>query len=837
MSWTKDAHHAIRSLRQAPGFTTTAVLTLALGIGSAAAIFSVVDAVLMRPLPYRDADRLVHVAHDLRNRGVQDFPYSPGDFHDLRQLRSPFAQVEAVQTFQQVWAGEIDREAERIPTAFVTTGFFSMMGLQVAHGRDFTTADGAPLPPPPAAPGATTGAAPAPPPPPPPQTAILSHEFWQTRYGGNPAVVGSVQPIGAGPGRMEIVGVLAPGAELLFPPNIPNIQRHPSVWLANRTNFATGSRINVSLRVIGRLRDDISLPQAQSEIDTFAEDLKARFPIKQTSGYALRLVPMPQDLVADVQGVILVLMGAVAFVLLIACANVANLMMVRTAAREREMAVRTALGGTRGQLVRQLLVESLVLSLGASVLGIALAQAAVSGLRSLAPDNVPRLEAVGVNPQVVLFGIGMAVLSVVVFGLIPAIRGSRPNAIEVLRRSGRNESLGQGRWLRDSVVVAEVALSFVLLIGAGLMVRSFMSVYRADPGFDPAGVVTFQLANIFPVAPSPEARLGLVRDLTTRLRALPSVTDVTAASLMPLTGGEPLARYGKADALADASKFQQAHAVYVQPGFFAAMGTPVIDGREFSETDNLPAPRGIVIDALLAAKMFPGQRAVGQQLYARTAGDQPDAYEVIGVVGHQRHVSPASDGRETFYLPDARGGGAATARWAVRTSGDPAALRQTIHAAVTGLDRRLAIFEVATMEELVDRSAADTRFILWLFSIFGGVAVVLAAVGLYSVLSTVVRQRTGEIGVRMAFGAPVRSIFRLIVGHGLILSGVGVALGIVAAVALSRLLGATLINVSATDPVTYAVIGVTFLVVAAIACCVPALRAARLDPQSALRSE
>ena len=822
MTWMTDARQALRNLKKTPGFTLTAMFTLALGIGATAAIFSVVEAVLLKPLPYRDVDRLVHVAHDLKARNVEDFPFAPGDFYDLRNLTSPFEQVEAVQTFLQTFAGDgAGQQTEQLPVAVVTSGFFRLMGLGVVRGRDFVDADGSPLP---------AGAAPANI----PQTAILSHEFWQRRFGGDAAIVGTMQTLGTT--RFEVVGVLQPDAALYFPPNV-NIERHPDIWVSDRPDFSTGSRSNVHLRVIGRLAPGVTVRQAQADIEPFSADLRQRFPIKETAGLHLRLVPVQQDLVADIRGVIFTLMGAVVCVLLIACANVANLILVRTAGRERELAVRAALGGSRGQLIRQMLIESLVLSVGASALGLGLAQLGIVGLRQMAPDNVPRLDTVGIDPLVIGFGVAVAVLSVVVFGLLPAVRASRPNVIDVLRRSGRTESLGQGRLLRDVVVIAEVALCFVLLVGSGLMVRSFLSINSANPGFDSENLLTFQLTNQGQAAPTFPARLGLVRDVTDRLSSIPGVTAVSATSLLPLGGAEPLVRYGKEDALADASRFQQGYLAFVQPDYFQVMGTPIVDGRTFTEADNLPQPLGVLIDTALAQKMFPGERAVGKRIYVRTLRNEPDPYEIYGVVGHQRHVSPARDSREVIYFPDAFGGGAATGAWVLRTTGDAATIEAAVRREVAAISPRLGVFQVAMMSSLVEESAADTRFILWLFSIFGVVAILLAAVGLYGVLSTTVRLRTAEIGVRMAFGAPTRSIFTLIVGHGLMLSAIGVVIGVPAAILLSRALGTALVNVSATDPLTYGTIAAGFLLIAAVSCGLPARRASRLNPLAALRQE
>ncbi|NQW03045.1 MAG: ABC transporter permease [Acidobacteria bacterium] len=405
----KDIAQAFRSLRKQPTFALTAVLTLALGIGATSAIFSVVDAVLLRSLPYKDAGRLVHVAQDLRARNVEDFPIAPADFYDMKNLSSPFEDIASVFTFQQTFVGDgAGREAEQLPVAVVSSSLFRVLGLPILHGRDFVEQDNAPVPPPPAAAGGAPEAAA----PPPPVVTILSHGYWQRRYNSDPSIIGTVQEFGAQ--RLEIVGVLAPGAELLFPPGIA-IERTPDLWYPDRTDLANGSRINVFLRVIGRLRPEVTLTQAQGEIDALAADLRQQVAIKETADMHFRLAPMHEDLVAEVQPILMALMGAVAFVLLIACANVANLLLVRTAARERELAIRTALGGSLARLIRQLLAESLVLSLTASAVGLLLARLAIQGFRTLAPDNVPRLDTVAVDPTVVAFGVTLAVVSVAVF--------------------------------------------------------------------------------------------------------------------------------------------------------------------------------------------------------------------------------------------------------------------------------------------------------------------------------------------------------------------------------------------------------------------------------------
>ena len=823
-----DIAYAIRTLRQKPAFALTAILTLGLGIGAAAAIFSVVNAVLLRPLPYERPDRLVHVASDMRNRNVFDFPWAPADFHDFRTSATTYSGIAALATGRQVFVTPGRSDAERVSTGAATPNLFRLLGTQIALGSDFVDADGTPPPPPSQlAPGQP---APAAVPPPPPRT-ILSHEFWQRRFGGDPKVVGSVVMLGEQ--RFDVIGVLAPGFELLYPPGI-NVEARPDLWTPMAVDFAAGSRINVFLRVIARLKDDATVEAAQREADALAADIRARFPISNTAGIHYRVEPMHEDLVREVRPTILALMGAVTFVLLIACANVANLLLVRASARERELAVRSALGGTRGRLVQQLLSESLLLGLAAVAVGLALAWAGVRVLLALGPDNLPRLDHVAVDPMVVSFAALAGLLSVVLFGLVPAVRASSPDVMDLLRRSGRTGGLAAGKWVRTTVVTMEVALSFVLLVGSGLMIRSFVALQRAEPGFDPAGILTFSTPNLR--LPNPEARQAFMRTMRERLAAMPGVTDVTGANPLPLDGRDANARYGTEEALADPAKFGQATVRVVQPGYFEAMRTRILEGRGFTEADNRDG-RLIVIDRILAAKAFPGQSPVGKTLVARINTQEPQRYEVIGVVDHQRHASLARDGREGMFVIDAMFGFGVATRWAVRSAGDPAALTSAVRALVTELNPRTGAIEIQPMSVYVAEAQAQTKFALVLIGIFAGVALVLAAVGLYSVLSTTVRQRTAEIGVRMAFGAAHGSIFKMMVVEGLRLSAIGIAIGIGVALMLTGTLRTMLVGVEPTDPATFVSIAAGFLVIAAIACGVPALRASRLDPIAALRDD
>jgi putative ABC transport system permease protein len=828
----RDLLFAARTLRKHPTFSIIAMGTVALGIGACTAIFSVVQAVLLRPLPYADPGRLVTVWQDMRNRNVVDFPFPPGDFHDLREQGTLFEGFAGVTTGRGSITGT-EGPPEQVRNATITPNAFRLLGVPVVLGRDFTDADGTPLPPPPpAAPGAAPVAAPANLPPPPPGIAILSHEFWQRRFGGDRGVVGRMIEVNGGP-RL-VVGVLGPGFELLFPPGT-NVEPTPDIFTAMRVDFETGSRVNVFLRIVGRLKPGVTLAQARSQVDALATELRKRFPIKETAGVYIRLEPMRDDLVADVRPSILALMGAVLFVLLIACANVANLLLVRASARERELAVRAALGGSRWRLVRQMLTESLVIAAGGAALGLLLAQYSVDLLIALGPRNLPRLRHVGLDPTVLGFTALAALVSAVVFGVLPALRASRADVMETLRTSGRSGGLAGGRRLREAVVIVEVALAFVLLIGAGLMVRSFVALHRSSPGYDPQNVLTFSVQLFGPRYAEPEARATFQRQLRDRLSALPGVQAVSAATPLPLDGGTSSLRWGTEAALTDPTAFQQATAHFVLPGYFEAMRAPLLDGRTFTEEDNAQGPRRVVVDRVLAEKAFPGKRAVGQRILTRINTDQPEWFEIIGVVAHQRHATFARDGREAIFFADGLVGHGAAGRWLVRTAGDPAALSAAVRAQVAEVDARLVIAEVQPMGEFVARATAQTRFALTLISLFAAVAAVLAAVGLYGVLSSAVRQRTMEIGVRMAFGAPRAGVFQLVIGQGLLLSVVGVVLGALAAVVVTRAIASLLVGVTPTDPATFVGTAALFVGVSSLACWLPARRAAGLDPMEALR--
>ena len=824
----RELGYAARALRKSPVFLITAVVTIALGIGASTAIFSVANAVLLRPLPYRDPDRLVLAFGDMRARHDYDGRVSNENFLDLRNgAKKTFEDFAAVSTGRATVPRD-DGTPEQIRFAQVTSNFFELMGAKIAAGRDFNSNDAQPQPPP--DPNADPN---QPRIPPLPNMVILSYEFWQKRFGGNPNIIG--QPIFPGaPFRPVVAGVLAPGFELLFRPSL-NEEARPDVYLASRAPYDNRNRNSYFWRSIGRLKPGATIAQARDETELVSAEIRRNFPIYGGGDFDYRLQLMHAHMAAEVRPAILALLGAGIFLLLIACANVANLLLVRASLRERELAVRAALGGTRARLIGQMLAEALLLAVAGTIGGLALAEAGIRTLLALHPANLPRLDAVRLDLPVIAFAFAIGLLATAVFGIAPAWRASRPDLMGMLRGSSRTAGLGAAA-PRNAVVVAEVALSFVLLIGSGLMIRSFVALQHVNLGYDPQHLLTFRF--LFGGPPrTPQQRAAAVRELRDRLQSIPGVEKVAASGLVPLGGGYSTIRWGKEDALADPTKYRAVDSQFVIPGFFETMRTPLIAGRTFTDADNAPDRNYVVIDQELAAKAFPNESAIGKRILIRVRTPEPEWVEIIGVVAHQLTTSLTDPGREQVYFTDGFMSYRTATSWELRTSGDPAQYVPRVRSAVAQLDPHWSLSAVQTMDELVDQAQAATRFSLLLIAVFAIIAAVLAAVGLYGVLSTLVRQRTAEIGVRMALGADPSRIFKLVVGHGLALSAVGVALGIAAALGLTRAMTSMLVAIQPTDPLTYGAIIVLFMAIAAAACWIPAFRAAGLDPTVALRQE
>lgn len=825
---SNDFSYAIRTLSHSPVFTIAATATLAIGIGASTAIFSVTNAVLLRPLPYKNPEALVAVTSDMRKRNVKDFPFSNADFFDLRNgTKAAFQDLEGIQT-QRGSLPKQDGTPEEVQSGFVTPNFLRMLGATITFGREFTDADGQPQPAqlPPGAPAIQAPARR-------PSVAILSYEYFQRRYGGDKSILGHAIAT-AGGGGPVVVGVLAPGFELLLAPSA-EVESKPDVWIASRLSYDNAQRNGVSLHLIGRLRDGVTLRRAQAQADQVAAELRRNFPIHNTSGFFIHVEPMRKYLVAQVRPAILALMGAVTFLFLIACANVANLLLVRMSLRERELAIRTSLGASWSRLVRQTLIEALLLVSFATLLGLGLAWLSIHQLLVIAPANLPRLDAIRIDPGVLAFSALIGLAAAALFGTAPALRAARPDLTHVLRGSSRTAGLASGGLLRNVVVIAEVALSFVLLVGCGLMLRSFVTLQRIDPGFDPRDLLTFDLLG--PLGTNAQQRAAAMHLIHDRLAGIPGIQAVTAASPLPLTGNFSPMRWGTANARTDPSKFQAADVQVVLPGYFKVLRTPLLAGRVFTEADNEHDRNLVVIDQFLAAKAFPFESAVGKRILIRARTPEAEWVEVIGVVAHQRAASLSESGREQIYFTDGFLEHGTAAQWALRTSGNPARYGEEVRKEIASLNSHLLITQMQPMQTWLKQAQSGTRFSVLLIGVLALAAAILAAVGLYGVLATLVRQRTAEIGVRMALGAAPSRIFGLIIGNGLRLSAAGILIGMAAAAVLTRLIASMLVGVKPSDPLTFIAMTMLFLAIAAVASWLPARRASALDPNTALRQE
>ena len=818
----QDLRYALRTLVKDPAFAAVAISTLALGIGASTAIFSVVNAVLLAPLPYEDEDRLVMIWAEARARDLQNWPASTPDLLDYRAAQS-FDEVASAFPFRVTLTGEGD--PERVDAITVTENFLPILGARPLLGRTFNSEDVATFTPDPNDPDAT----------PPPPAVILGHGLWQRRFGGDPTIVGkSVEMVGT---SVNVVGVLPADLELLFP-STTRIPRRVDIWIANRVNFESTIRRNVSHYVLARLKPGITASQAQAEMDALGTRNRAEIPLYRDIEHYIHVVPLHDDLVAPVRPIVLALFGAVGFVLLIACTNVANLLLVRATTRSQEISIRAALGGTRTRIIRQMMSESFVLSLAGATIGLGLATAGIRVLSVLRPADLPRMETVGINGVVLAFTLLTSVVAAMIFGTLPALQASRTNLATALKTRTDAGGAALQRALRSGMVVVEVALSLVLLIGAGLMIRSFVALTRVDPGFNAAGVLTFQAAVPPGAFQGQEGRAAFFSQLRERIAGLPGVEAVGAGRPLPLSGVDLTARYGPEEALSDPRLFQQATYRIVTEGYFETMQTRLLEGRLFGPAEFADSLPYILVDDVLARKTWPDESAVGKRLIVRPFSFDPFPVEVIGVVENQRHMDLSRPGRETYYLSHRFANSPTNLMtWTVRSAVDPLSLVGAVRREVEEINPNIPLTDVQTLQSYVDTARAPTRFALILNAVFGATAMILAAVGLYGVLAYAVRQRTAEIGIRMAFGAPPGSILGLVVKHGMTLAVAGLSVGLAASFGLTRFITSLLVDVPATDPVTYASMVAFFLVIAALASYIPALRATRVDPMVALREE
>ncbi|KPJ75289.1 MAG: hypothetical protein AMS19_14105 [Gemmatimonas sp. SG8_23] len=817
----RDLRYAVRSLLRQPGFTAITVGTVALAIGANTAIFSVVQGVLLKPLPYEDPGRLVVIWANLTNRDVPKFPVSPPDLRDMEEQGTLFEAMAGVFTFTQSITGG-DAEPEVVNVAGTTANFLDVLGIEPILGRGFEAADADPVPP-------NTDASAIP-----PAAVILSYEIWQRRYGGDREIVGRTIEINQN--ASVVVGVLPPRTRLHF--GVGTLTQEIDLWTPLRVDVnAWPARRNVLWAVVARMNDGVTIEQAQAEVAGITARLRADSNLRETAGWQLDVREMRSELTEEVRPVLLALFGAVAFVLLIACANVSNLFLVRASGREREFAVRASLGGSRGAVVRQLLLESGVLAAAGGALGLVLAVGGNRLLVALRPTNLPRMESIGLDLPVLGFTAAASLFAALLFGLFPALKVSNPRLTDALKDRGRSSSLASQRRFRNGIVVAEVALSLVLMVGAGLMIRSFIELQRVDPGFDPEGVLTFNLAlpgNRY----SAVERTNFLDQLDQELGAIPGVTNVAAASTVPLQNNlVALGRYGPLEALTDESLYGQAAFRVVRSGYFETMRTSLVEGEWFAPGHFVDSSAVVLVDEVLAARLTPNASPVGERMLIRFTTLEPVEVEIIGVVRHQRGPSLAQDGMEGIYVTHLYAGTPGNLAYAVRTEGEPAALLPTVRRILREMDPLLPLSDVRTMEERVGDSMTETRFALVLIGVFGLLALVLAAIGIYGVLSHIVRQRVGEIGVRMALGAETSSILALVMRQAVSLTSVGVAIGLVASVWTTRLMQGLLVGVEPVDLLTYAVVAVGFFAVAMAASVAPVRRATSVDPVVALRED
>ncbi|MGB7923250.1 MAG: ABC transporter permease [Pyrinomonadaceae bacterium] len=806
----QDIRYGFRMLWKNPGFTVIATLALALGIGANTAIFSVVNATLLRPLPYKEAERLVMVW----NREPEDekAAVAPADFLDWREQNTVFEQMAASRS----WSFNLTQsgQPERILGAVTNASLFPLLGVSPAIGRTFLPEE------------ETTGNG---------RVVVLSHGIWQRLFGSNPGVIG--QKLALNGESFTVVGVMPEGfqypqgAEVWVPP------RHivPESPTAGASADATKVRDNHYLRVIARLKPQATLNQAKAEMETITRQLEQQYPQTNT-GFGVNLVPLREDLTGKIQPALVILFCAVGFVLLIACANVANLLLARATARRREIAIRTALGASRWRVVRQLLTESVLLSVTGGGLGLLVALWGIPSLLAISPLDIRRVKEIGIDAQALGFTLLVSLLTGIIFGLAPALQASNPDLNESLKESARGSAGGVGRSrLRSMLVVAEVALSLLLLVSAGLMIRSFLRLQEVSPGFSAGQVLTAQLTLSRPDYSEDRQRAALLQQVLARVEAQPGVASASATSTIPLGGGE-VSRSFTVGGQPPPEPGKEPTAEYRAIGshYFRTMGTPLLKGRDFTERDDAQSPAVVMINETMARRYWPNEDPVGRSL--KLDGMEKEPREIVGVVGDVRHFGLDARAEAEMYVPYLQRPMPGVTLM-VRSASAPGDVAAAVRNAVREADRNLPVYNVKSMDEILADSVSSRRFNMLLLGIFAAVALVLAAVGIYGVMAYSVTQRTHEIGIRMALGAEARDILKLVVGQGMILTLIGLAVGLAASLALTRLLASLLYGVTATDPLTFAGVSLLLAVVALLACYIPARRAMKVDPMVALRYE
>jgi putative ABC transport system permease protein len=805
----QDLRYGLRTLWKQPGFTAVAVVALALGIGANTALFSMVNAVLLRPLPVEQPAALVNV---WSTNPQADSPRESASFLNFTDWREQSHVFTSVAAYTNTFATLTGNDApEALDGLAASPELFETLGVQPVMGRTFTAQE--------------AQAADAP--------IVISQELWRRRFGARGDIIG--QPVTLDGRPRTVVGVLP--ARFKFPFNASAVKDY---WTPLDPHDELNTKRGVGyLNVIARLKPGVTTEQAQTEMDAIARRLAEQYP-DNNQGHGITLISTYEDTVGGVRPALLVLLGAVGFVLLIACANVANLLLVRATRRQREIAVRTALGATRWRVVRQLLTESLLLSLAGGAVGLLLALWGVDALAGMLPEDVPRVREIALDGRVLAFTLGIAILTGLVFGLAPALAASRLDVNEALKAGGR----GTGGWrrnrLRSFLVVAEVALSLMLLVGAGLLLKSFVRLREVSPGFKPEQVLTLSVALPEMKYETPAQQARFFQQLLTDTAAAPGVEAAAGVFPLPFSGDNARGKFEiEGQPAASESESPNALSYIISPDYLRALDIPLLNGRGFNERDAQSAPRVVLINETLARRFFAGADPLGRHLVISSFADlgKPITCEIIGVVGDVKHDGLDAEAEAEYYMPYQQATLSFMTLVIRGTTDKPTALVAGARAAVAQLDKDLPITDIKPMNEWLAASVAPRRFNMLLLGGFALLALCLATVGIYGVMAYSVAQRTHEIGIRLALGAQAADVLRLVIGQGMALALIGIIMGLLGAFALTRVLATLLFGVTATDPSVFAGVTLLLALVALVACLVPAHRATRVDPMIALRHE
>jgi putative ABC transport system permease protein len=805
-SLIKDIRFGIRAMVKHWGFTLVAVITLALGIGASTAIFTVVNAALLRGLPYKSAERLYHLFESTPQKEYARREFSYPDYQDYLQNQS----CEGIAAYTGGGGILTGRgEPQRIGAPSVSANFFSVLGVDPIIGRTFQPGDDKP------------GAA---------RVTVLNYGMWQRLFGGDKGILG--QSLTVGGASYTVVGVLPASFQFSFRPNDLWLPYQPSQSQLTR-RFMHGTNL------IARLKPGVTVEQAQSELGIIAARIEKENN-ESHAGTGLSIVPLQQEVVGQVKPILLILLGAVGFVLLIACANVASLLLTRSLSRQKEVAIRAALGATRGRVVRQLLTESLLLSILGGVVGLLIAYWGIAALVTALPQNqlnaLPFLKTLKIDGGILAFSVGLSFLTGIVFGLAPALQSSRLDLNDVLKEGGRNTAGGAGHRLRSAMVMTEIALAVVLLVGAGLMMKSLLRLLQANVGFKTDNLLTMSV--IAPAGKYTDANRqeAFHEQLIERIKSLPGVNGAGTVNILPINPGNTTRFNIEGDPVPPPGQEVEANIRTVDDSYFEALGIPLLAGRMFDERDKADAPGVVIIGKSVADRLFAGRDPIGRRV--SYSGIKGPSDLIVGVVPDVKITGLDQTIRPVLYYPF-RQDTSIFANLVVRTDADPTTVAAAVRNEVRNLEPDVAIFNVFTMNELITNSPASfmRRFPALLISIFAGVALLLASIGIYGVVSYSVSQQTHHIGVRMALGAQASDILRMILKQGLVLALAGVSIGVLAALALTRLLSSLLYEVHANDPSTFAIVTGALFAVALLACYIPARRATKVDPLVALRYE